>query len=141
MSSLLRHLTILIVALCALAAMACSDDTPASTANPSAGALSTTQPEISSRSPATMEPTANMVVRPQDNWGQTDPQKISQNMRDLILRTQKLLSASGYDVGRPDGVFGPRTREAITAFQTDIGMPASGRVDTKLLAALEARAI
>ena len=61
MSSLLRHLTIPIVALCALAAMACSDDTPASIASPSPRALSTAQPdvqpEISSQSPATTEPT------------------------------------------------------------------------------------
>ena len=38
---------------------------------------------------------------------------------DLVRRLQAALNARGYDVGRPDGVLGGRTREALQRFQRD----------------------
>jgi membrane-bound lytic murein transglycosylase B len=50
---------------------------------------------------------------------------------------QSLLSRAGYDVGTPDGVVGPKTRAAVTAFQARIGMPADGYVSGLVLERLK----
>ena len=42
----------------------------------------------------------------------------------------------GYDPSTPDGIMGPRTREAIRALQRDHGLIPSGRIDAATLAAL-----
>src|SRR3546814_19741403 len=39
---------------------------------------------------------------------------------------QALLNARGYDAGKPDGLVGPQTREALRAFQLAAGLPADG---------------
>ena len=43
------------------------------------------------------------------------------------LELQQHLARGGYDVGEPDGRFGPRTRNALRAFQAAVGATA-GRV-------------
>ncbi|WP_127144902.1 peptidoglycan-binding protein [Pelagibacterium montanilacus] len=55
---------------------------------------------------------------------------------EVVLRVQQLLGKLGYDVGVPDGVFGPRTGEAIAAFERETGMTESGEVNPRLLAVL-----
>lgn len=55
----------------------------------------------------------------------------------LIARAQDLLGDLGYDAGPADGDFGPQTREAIVAYQSDQGLDPTGRVDAALLARLE----
>ncbi len=60
---------------------------------------------------------------------------------DLILQAQTLLAKRGYDVGKPDGLMGKRTREAIAAFQKEKGLPQTGAVDTSLIQALAEQAI
>lgn len=55
----------------------------------------------------------------------------------MIARAQELLAASGFDAGPADGAFGPRTREAIVAYQRAEGLEASGAVDSALIARLE----
>ena len=42
----------------------------------------------------------------------------------------------GYAIGTPDGVVGPRTREAIMKFQADKGLERTGRLDDHTTAAL-----
>lgn len=49
---------------------------------------------------------------------------------------QRALAALGYDPGPADGVAGPRTRQAIAAFQRDRGLQATGVLDAATLAAL-----
>ena len=51
---------------------------------------------------------------------------------------QTMLNQLGYDVGEPDGIVGPRTRDAIAAFQRRSGMTADARAGEKTLAALRA---
>lgn len=46
-----------------------------------------------------------------------------------VMTVQKLLKLFGYRVGRPDGILGGNTRDAIEAFQKDNGLPASRFVD------------
>ena len=55
---------------------------------------------------------------------------------DMTKRAQEALNAAGYDVGTPDGRAGTQTVAAIRRFQTDKGIPVSGRLDDATLAAL-----
>lgn len=49
---------------------------------------------------------------------------------------QRRLTAAGFDTGGSDGVIGPKTRAAISAFQTARGLPATGEPSLDLLARL-----
>lgn len=62
-------------------------------------------------------PIAKSVGRDGDN----DPQDVA--------RVQALLAARGFDPGTPDGLFGPRTMEALVDFQKAMGKATDGRVD------------
>jgi peptidoglycan hydrolase-like protein with peptidoglycan-binding domain len=53
-----------------------------------------------------------------------------------VADAQRLLSAIGFGVGRPDGVLGPRTRDAIRAFQLAVGMPPEVGISEALLSRL-----
>ena len=54
-----------------------------------------------------------------------------------LARVQSLLSALGYhEVGRADGIMGPRTKGALLAFRAEQGLPLKPIVDADLVAAL-----
>ncbi|HEX8489638.1 MAG TPA: YCF48-related protein [Chthoniobacterales bacterium] len=55
---------------------------------------------------------------------------------DMTRRAQEALIAAGYDVGTPDGAAGTKTVTAIRKFQTDKGIPVSGKLDDATLTAL-----
>ncbi|MGH6779778.1 MAG: peptidoglycan-binding domain-containing protein [Bradyrhizobium sp.] len=55
---------------------------------------------------------------------------------DQIRDVQEVLIDRGFLTGRADGVFGPRTRGALIAFQRKEGIQANGRVSTRTVAAL-----
>ena len=55
---------------------------------------------------------------------------------DSVKRAQEALNVAGYDVGTPDGVAGTRTVAALRKFQSDKGIPVSGKVDDATLSAL-----
>jgi membrane-bound lytic murein transglycosylase B len=50
---------------------------------------------------------------------------------------QTLLGRAGFDVGSPDGVIGPKTRAAVLAYQTRMGLPADGYISGRLLDTLK----
>lgn len=54
---------------------------------------------------------------------------------DVALLQQALLDL-GYDVGEPDGIFGPGTQEAVQQFQADTGLEADGIAGPETLAAM-----
>ncbi|MFZ2100939.1 MAG: peptidoglycan-binding domain-containing protein, partial [Oricola sp.] len=56
------------------------------------------------------------------------------DVRDLQME----LSSMGYDVGVADGLMGPRTRNALAAFQRAQGLPVTSEIDEKTIAALAA---
>lgn len=56
--------------------------------------------------------------------------------RQLVREVQSLLNDHGYDAGTPDGLMGPRTRDAIRHFQSDVGMTQTGEASTDVLEAL-----
>ncbi|MCA3557355.1 MAG: peptidoglycan-binding protein, partial [Rhodobacter sp.] len=49
---------------------------------------------------------------------------------------QRRLTAAGFDTGGTDGVIGPKTRAAISAWQRRNGIPATGEPTLALLQAL-----
>src|SRR6056297_3607532 len=51
---------------------------------------------------------------------------------------QVALAALGYDPGVPDGIVGPATRRAVSAYQQDRGLVADGHVDEELITILGA---
>jgi hypothetical protein len=51
----------------------------------------------------------------------------------LVLMLQRHLNDLGFKAGRPDGMIGRRTREAVRQFQTARGMTANGSIDFDLL--------
>jgi len=57
---------------------------------------------------------------------------------ELVGRAQHLLTELGYQPGPVDGLPGPRTNRAVSAFQGDSGLPVDGKVSRALLAQLEA---
>jgi Putative peptidoglycan binding domain len=56
--------------------------------------------------------------------------------RDQIRQAQSVLKQRGFDVGVIDGIFGPRTRKAVIAFQQKQGLQANGEMDERTVTAL-----
>jgi membrane-bound lytic murein transglycosylase B len=55
------------------------------------------------------------------------------------LELQQHLARNGYDVGEPDGRFGPRTRNALRAFQQAAGVTPDGFATASILERLRSR--
>jgi lytic murein transglycosylase len=55
------------------------------------------------------------------------------------LELQEHLARNGYDVGEPDGRFGPRTRNALRAFQQSVGTTPDGFATVAILERLRGR--
>jgi hypothetical protein len=53
-----------------------------------------------------------------------------------LRQAQQRLNEKGYDAGTPDGGMGPRTASALRAFQTDSGLPVTGKLDAATSEAL-----
>ena len=56
----------------------------------------------------------------------------------LVRVLQRDLDAAGYPPGRVDGLYGPRTRHAVAAFQAARGLPVDGVVGPRTWSALSA---
>ncbi|WP_018426440.1 SEL1-like repeat protein [Hoeflea sp. 108] len=83
----------------------------------------------------TLDPASNSVDVPAA-W-QDAPTAV--DMKKAIHNVQAILTKNGYDTGKPDGMMGQKTKDAIAAFQKDNGMAPTGDVDTALVEALIAR--
>jgi hypothetical protein len=66
-------------------------------------------------------------------WPRDDRTLTMSERRDL----QVLLGAHGYSAGEPDGRLGPKTRAAVRAYQTSVGLPPDGYADPLLLERLK----
>lgn len=64
---------------------------------------------------------------PPDKYGLT---------KDDRIRLQQRLTARGFDTGGTDGVIGPNSRSAISAYQSSRGLPATGDPSQELLRSL-----
>ena len=56
---------------------------------------------------------------------------------DEKMEVQELLNKAGYDLGDPDGIIGPKSIDAITAFQLSLGIQPTGKADKELLKLLK----
>jgi len=54
-----------------------------------------------------------------------------------VLQIQNTLNLLGYNTGTPDGMVGPKTRQATRLFQSDIGLVADGYVGYELFQQLQ----
>ena len=54
-------------------------------------------------------------------------------LQEHITKTQRLLSKLGYNPGAADGISGPKTIEAVKAFQRDRGLAEDGKITDGLL--------
>ncbi len=56
-----------------------------------------------------------------------------------MLNVERHLEAAGYELGKPNAAWGPRTEAAVKAFQKAEGLEASGRVDERTWAKLRGK--
>jgi peptidoglycan hydrolase-like protein with peptidoglycan-binding domain len=54
----------------------------------------------------------------------------------VVSQVQQKLKDQGYEVASTDGTWGPETQQAISKFQQDKGLSASGEINTETLSAL-----
>lgn len=96
--------------------------------------------EVNNWAPSKLNEAVNRVAVPEEWRGRatsgrsverTAPQNAS------VMKAQDMLNQRGFNVGDPDGLIGPKTKRAIMEFQKDAGIPITGKVDDKLLQALE----
>ena len=70
----------------------------------------------------------------------TDPGKSTvttgQASSDQVRSVQQALQAKGMDPGPVDGIVGPRTQEALRAYQKDQNLPQTGNLDAQTLGKL-----
>jgi localization factor PodJL len=57
----------------------------------------------------------------------------------LISKAQSMLNRQGFDAGPSDGVIGPKTRDAVKAYQRSRGLPQTGIIDRDLIEVLAGR--
>ncbi len=96
--------------------------------------VSRLQSELAGWAPQPMHIPANFA--PIGTWDEDfDPGPQIEN-REIILRVQAALNRLGYDVGTPDGVPGPKTEDAVMAFEQATGMNEIGEINPRLLAVL-----
>jgi hypothetical protein len=55
---------------------------------------------------------------------------------NTLTKAEKKLAGLGYYKGPVDGEYGPAIQQSIQQFQTDNGLPVSGRLDLKTLSSL-----
>jgi len=68
--------------------------------------------------------------------GSASSQNTTNVNRDQIKQAQTKLDQEGYHAGKPDGVFGSKTAQAVRKFQRDHGENVTGKLDQPTLAAL-----
>jgi len=64
---------------------------------------------------------------------QSPPTDAPRLHRQQVMQLQEALNQKGFDAGKPDGIFGPGTRRALSEFQHQQGMIADGFADKKVL--------
>ena len=92
--------------------------------------LERAQTKVASFTPAQFDPETNGIF---DNL----PWNSRAARNGDVATVQTLLLDLGYDVGVADGAMGPRTREALKAFERANGLPETGKVDNTIIQTLK----
>lgn len=61
--------------------------------------------------------------------------------REVVMGVQIALTKLGFQLGTPDGVMGPNTRDAILEFERALGMNESGTINPRLLTVLNGQPV
>ena len=96
--------------------------------------------EVNNWAPSKLKESVNRVAVPEEWRGASASQKSAAKPAQdsaSIMKAQDMLNQRGFDVGEPDGLIGPKTKRAIMEFQKSAGIPITGKVDKKLLEALD----
>ncbi|WP_370675691.1 peptidoglycan-binding protein [Pleomorphomonas sp. PLEO] len=83
-----------------------------------------------------LDPKVEDVPPTDPAWAAAPEHTASVDTSKTVARTQAILDSLGFDAGAPDGKMGRKTRDAIAAFQTSKGLPATGEIDKALVEAL-----
>ena len=81
------------------------------------------------------QPSAELLAQLRSSQGTVDVQ----SQRSLVTTAQAALNNLGYNAGPVDGVFGPSTRSAVRAYQSDNSLPVTGEVTQSLIAQLQSQ--
>ena len=87
---------------------------------------------VASWKPTPLDVNANNVQVP-DSWVGEATNTASVDMKKAIMNIQAILNNNGFDTGRPDGIIGAKTTNAIKEFQASIGMKPDGQITDKLV--------
>ncbi len=87
---------------------------------------------VASWQPAPLDVNANNVQVP-DSWVGQATNTATIDMKKAIMNIQAILNNNGFDTGRPDGIIGTKTTNAIKEFQASIGMKPDGQITDKLV--------
>ncbi len=87
----------------------------------------------SGRHVVAMVPAGTSSARVEERGGERNAMNLD---RAQIREVQIELQRQGFDIGEPDGMLGPRTKDALMAFQKKRGFQATGRIDHDTFAAL-----
>jgi localization factor PodJL len=79
---------------------------------------------------------ANIVAALPPAWSDPTDGITEADRRALVMEIQTALAEQGYDPGPADGFEGPRTRQAVLAFQRNVGLTETGAISDDLVAAL-----
>ncbi|MGI9356692.1 MAG: peptidoglycan-binding protein [Rhizobiaceae bacterium] len=102
--------------------------------------LDVARKEVSNWKVGKLNEAANRVEVPEEWRGRATnkaPASAGLDQQQLVQKAQAMLNERGFDVGTPDGVIGPQTSKAISEFQRSAGIPVTGKVDKRLLKALD----
>jgi localization factor PodJL len=96
--------------------------------------LKAAKAEVAAFKPGTVDLAANFA--PIGTWDKKfDPGPTITN-KSVVLKVQEALAHLGFDIGKPDGQAGPKTAQAIKAFEQGTGMSQVGAINPRLLAVL-----
>jgi hypothetical protein len=93
------------------------------------------EPAVSS-APAAPMPAATTVAATPIAPPPSQPTQQAAAQESPMLQAQRRLQQLGYDVGKPDGIYGPKTRAALLKHQRDQGLAATGKLDQATMASL-----
>jgi localization factor PodJL len=90
--------------------------------------------DVAAWKPAQVDLAANFA--PIGTWMKNFDPGATITKLEVVKGVQQVLARLGYDVGTPDGLAGPKTAEAIKAFERGTGMNETGTINPRLLAVL-----
>jgi localization factor PodJL len=90
--------------------------------------------ELAAWKPAAIDLAANFA--PIGTWMKDFDPGAPISKLEVVKGVQQALSRLGFDVGTPDGLAGPKTADAIKAFERGTGMNETGTINPRLLAVL-----